>query len=30
MLVAPLGDTLYVACSQDDMVIALDAQTLAR
>ncbi len=30
VLVAPLGDTVFVACSQDDMVIAIDAQTLAR
>lgn len=29
VLVSPLGDTVYVACSQDDMVIAIDAQTLA-
>lgn len=29
VLVSPLGDTLYVACSQDDMVVELDAQTLA-
>jgi YVTN family beta-propeller protein len=29
VLVSPLGDTVYVACSQDDTVLALDALTLA-
>jgi len=29
VLVSHLGDTVYVACSQDDAVAALDAQTLA-
>jgi YVTN family beta-propeller protein len=30
VVVSPLGDTVFVACSQDDMVVALDSQTLAR
>ena len=29
MLVSHLGDTVFVACSQDDAVAAIDAQTLA-
>jgi YVTN family beta-propeller protein len=29
VLVSPFGDALYVACSQDDKVVELDAQSLA-